>query len=158
MVKPILEGYHSVTPYIIVDDATAAIDFYSRALGAKEKLRLPMGEKIGHAELQIGDSIVMLADEFPDMDIRGPNSRGGPTSSLMLYTEDVDAAFKRAIDAGCTAEKEPEDQFWGDRMGTLRDPFGHRWSLATAKEEVPPEEMQRRMAEFSSGQKQDEPA
>ena len=158
MVKPIPEGYHSVTPYLVVDDAKAAIDFYARAFSATEKFRLPMGDRIGHAELQIGDSVVMLADEFPDQDHLGPNSRGGTTVSLLLYVEDVDSAFRKALDAGASEKRPVENQFWGDRMGTLTDPFGHMWSLATTVEEVSPEEMQRRMEQFSSGQKQGEPA
>ena len=157
-VRPIPEGYHSLTPYLIVDDAAGAIRFYERAFGATELMRLPMGDKLGHAEIRIGDSVLMLADEFPDMGHQGPKSRGGPTSSLLLYTQDVDAAFERAVGAGCTAERPPEDQFWGDRMGTLLDPFGHRWSIATHKEEVAPDEMQRRMAQFSNGETQSEPA
>jgi PhnB protein len=157
MVRPIPEGYHSITPYLIVDDAKGAIDFYTRAFGAEEKFRLPMGERIGHAELQIGDSVVMLADEFPDMGHLGPKSRGGPTASLMLYVPDVDAAFRKALDAGAKEQRPVEDQFWGDRMGTLTDPFGHQWSLATHVREVPPEEMQQKMEEFSR-QKQSEPA
>ena len=158
MVKPIPEGYHSVTPYLIVDDAKAAIDFYTRAFGAKEKFRLPMGERIGHAEILIGDSHVMLADEFPDMGHLGPKNRGGTTVSLMVYVEDVDSAFRQAIEAGGQQERPVENQFWGDRMGTLTDPFGHKWSLATTVEEVGPEELQRRMAEWSKGQKEAEPA
>ena len=102
MPKPIPEGYHSVTPYLIVDDANAAIKFYQRAFGATEKFRMPMGDRVGHAELEIGDSVVMLADEFPDMGHLGPNSRGGPTSSILLYVEDVDGAFNKAINAGAT--------------------------------------------------------
>ena len=158
MVKPIPEGYHSVTPYLVVDDAEGAIDFYTRAFGAKEKFRMPMGERIGHAELMIGDSHIMLADEFPDMGHLGPKNRGGTTVSLMVYVDDVDATFKQALDAGATQKRAVEDQFWGDRMGTLEDPFGHQWSLATHVEEVSPEEMEKRMAEFSPGQKQSEPA
>ena len=157
MVKPIPDGYHSVTPYLIVDDAKAAIDFYSRAFGAEEKFRMEMGDKIGHAEIKIGDSHIMLADEFPDMGHLGPNSRGGPTASLMVYVPDVDSAFRQAIGAGAKEQRPVEDQFWGDRMGTLTDPFGHQWSLATHVREVPPEEMKRRMDEFSK-QKQSEPA
>lgn len=152
MTQPVPDGYHSITPYLIVDNAAKAIDFYAEAFGARELFRLPMGDRIGHAEIRIGDSVVMLADEFPTMGHLGPNSRGGPTASLLFYTEDVDASFARAIEAGCTAEREPQDQFWGDRMGTLRDPFGHQWSLATHKEEVSPEEMQRRMQAFSEDQ------
>ena len=145
-VKPIPDGYHSVTPYLIVDGAAAAIDFYRRAFGAEEVLRLPMGERIGHAEVRIGDSFVMLADEFPEMGALGPQSRGGATSSLLLYTEDCDALFAQAVAAGGTAERPPEDQFYGDRMGTLLDPFGQRWSIGTHQEDVPEDEMRRRMA------------
>ena len=157
MVKPIPEGYHSVTPYLIVDDAKAAIDFYKTAFGAEEKFRLPMGDRIGHAEIKIGDSHIMLADEFPDMGHLGPKSRGGATSSIVLYVDDVNSAFPKAIQAGATDTKPLEDQFWGDRMGTLTDPFGHVWSLATNVREVSPEEMQQKMEEFSK-QKQSEPA
>ena len=157
-VNPIPQGYHSITPYLVIDGAADAIRFYEQAFGATELMRLPMGDKLGHAEIKIGDSIIMLADEFPDMDIRGPSSRGGPTSSLLLYTADVDVAFNRAIEAGCTAEKQPEDQFWGDRMGTLRDPFGHRWSIATHTEDLSEEEIQRRMEQFTSGASQTETA
>ena len=148
-VKARPDGYYSVTPYLIVDGAGAAIDFYSKAFGATEKFRMPMGDKVAHAEIVIGDSHVMLSDEWPDMDMRGPKARGGPTSSMMIYVDDVDAQFARAIKAGATAEREPENQFWGDRMGTLRDPFGHRWSIATHVEDVPPEEMCKRMEEWS---------
>lgn len=150
MTNPIPDGYHSITPYLVVDDAEGAIEFYTRAFGATEIFRLPMHGRIGHAELKIGDSVVMLADEFPEMNALGPKSRGGPTSSLLLYSVDVDAAFARATQAGCTAERPPEDQFWGDRMGTLVDPYGHRWSIATHVEEVSPQEMQQRMAAFAS--------
>ncbi len=158
MVKPIPDGYHSVTPYLIVDDAKGALDFYRRAFGAEEKFRMPMGDRIGHAEIKIGDSHVMLADEFPDMGHLGPKSRGGPTASLMVYVPDVDAAFRKAIEAGAKQQRPVEDQFWGDRMGTLTDPFGHQWTLATHIKEVPPEEMQQRMEEFAAKPKQSEPA
>ena len=151
-VKPIPDGYHSITPYLVVDDAKAAIDFYARAFGAREKFRLPMGDRIGHAEIEVGDSVIMLADEFPDMGHLGPNSRGGTTVSLLHYVEDVDSAFAKAVAAGATEAKPVENQFWGDRMGTLLDPFGHMWSLATTVEEVSPEEMQRRMEQFSKGE------
>ena len=154
-VKAIPEGYHNVTPYLIVDDAAEAIRFYEKALGATEIFRLPMGDRIGHAEIRIGDSIVMLSDEWPDMGKLGPKARGGATSSMMVYVEDVDAAYARATAAGATAERPPEDQFWGDRMGSLVDPFGHSWSLATQVEDVAEDEMQRRMEAFS---KQAEPA
>lgn len=143
------EGYHSVTPYLICDGAAQAIEFYARAFGAQELFRLPMGDKIGHAEIMIGDSHVMLSDEWPDMNLLGPKRRGGATASLMVYVDDVDASFARAVKAGATVEREVESQFWGDRMGSLVDPFGHRWSLATHVEDVAPEELQRRMAEWS---------
>ena len=157
MVKPIPEGYHSVTPYLIVEDANAAIDFYTRAFGAAEKFRLPMGDKVGHAELQIGDSVVMLADEFPERDIRGPKARGGTSSSLMIYVDDVDTVFQRALDAGGRVDGDMgvKNQFYGDRSGTLIDPFGHKWTVATHVEDVPEDELQRRMEQFS---KQNEPA
>lgn len=154
-VKAIPEGYHSVTPYLIVDDAAEAIRFYEKALGATEIFRLPMGDRIGHAEIRIGDSIIMLSDEWPDMGKLGPKARGGATSSMMVYVEDVDAAYARATAAGATAERPPEDQFWGDRMGSIVDPFGHSWALATHVEDVAEDEMQRRMEQFS---KQAEPA
>jgi PhnB protein len=149
-VSHIPEGYHSVTPYLIVDGAAEAIRFYQEALGAAEVLRMPMGDsgKLAHAEIRIGDSHVMLSDEWPDMNLLGPNKRGGATASLMIYLEDVDQAFARALRAGAKEERAPADQFWGDRMGTLVDPFGHRWTLATHIEDVPPEEMQRRMEAF----------
>lgn len=149
-VQPVPQGYHSVTPYLIVDDADAAIRWYGQALGATEVFRLPMGEKIGHAEVKIGDSHVMLSDEWPDMGLVGPKARGGSTSSFMIYLPDVDAAFDRAVAAGATVERRPEDQFWGDRSGTIHDPFGHRWTLATHVEEVAPDEMERRMAAWSA--------
>ena len=151
-VSPIPEGYHSVTPYIVVDGAESAIAWYGRTFGAVETMRLPMGERIGHAEIRIGNSMVMLADEFPDMGFLGPKSRGGPTSSLLLYVEDVDAVFARAVGEGATSERPPEDQFWGDRMGTLVDPFGHRWSIATHKEDLSADETTRRMEEWSARQ------
>lgn len=147
-VSHIPEGYHSVTPYLIVDGAAEAIRFYAEAFGADEVLRMPMGEdKLAHAEVKIGDSHVMLADEFPDMGFLGPLKRGGATASLMIYVEDVDSAFARALAAGGKEERPPADQFWGDRMGTLVDPFGHRWTLATHVEDVSEEEMARRSEE-----------
>ncbi|MDT9598031.1 VOC family protein [Sphingosinicella rhizophila] len=150
MAKPIPDGYHSVTPYVIVDDGNAAIGFYKEAFGATELLRLPMGDRIAHAEIRIGDSVVMLADEMHDMGLLGPKARGGCTAGMMIYVEDVDAAFPRAIAAGGKVEREVQDQFYGDRSGTLVDPFGHRWTLSTHVEDVPEEEMQRRMAAFAA--------
>lgn len=149
MVKPIPDGYHSVTPYLTVDDGNAAIDFYKQAFGAIEVFRMPTGDKVAHAEVRIGDSIVMLADEMPEMGLLGPKARGGSTAGLMIYVEDVDAAFPRAIAAGGTAERPVQDQFYGDRSGSLVDPFGHRWTLSTHVEDVPEAEMQRRIAEFA---------
>ena len=158
MTKPIPDGYNSVTPYLVVDDAKRAIEFYTKAFGAEEKFRLPMGDKLGHAEIKIGDSFVMLADEFPEMGHLGPNSRGGPTSSIVLYVEDVDSSFRKALDAGAKEQRPVENQFWGDRMRTLTDPFGHQWSLATHVEDVSEAEMQERMSKFSEKQKEVEPA
>lgn len=148
-VKAIPEGYHSVTPYIIVDGADEAIRWYGKAFGATEVMRLPMGDKIGHAEIKIGDSHVMLSDEWPDMGMLGPKARGGPTATLMVYLEDVDAAFAKALAAGATEAEPVADKFWGDRAGALTDPFGHRWTLATHVEDVGEEEIGRRMSEWS---------
>jgi PhnB protein len=153
--KPIPEGYHAVSPYLAVDDAARAIDFYSKALGAKEVVRMdgPDG-KIAHAELMIGDSHVMLSDPFPQASTRSPSELGGTSASVFLYVEDVDAVVKQAVDAGATLTMEVADQFWGDRFGTITDPFGHVWSVATHVEDVPPEEIAKRgqaaMAEMSS--------
>ena len=161
MVKPIPDGYHSVTPYLIVDGAAQAIDFYKNAFGATEVLRMPMGDKIGHAEFKIGDSHVMLADEFPERDIRGPKSRGGTTASLMVYVTDVDATFKQALDAGAKTDGDMavKDQFYGDRSGSLIDPFGHKWTIATHIEDVPLQEMETRMKAFTqSAAKESQPA
>src|SRR3954447_18496167 len=145
-VKPVPDGYSTVTPYLIIDGAAAAIDFYRRAFGAEELVRMPMqGGRVGHAEIQIGDSRVMLADEFPEMDARGPKSRGGTAVTILLYVNDCDAVFGRAVAAGAKVRKAMQDQFYGDRSGTLEDPFGHVWTVATHKEDVTPEEMRRRM-------------
>jgi PhnB protein len=147
-VKPIPDGYHTVTPYLVVNDAAKAIDYYKRAFDAKELFRMggPQG-KIGHAELQIGDSRFMLSDEMPNSECKAPQSLGGTTANIFLYVKDVDAAYKKAVDAGGKATMPPADMFWGDRYGKLSDPFGHSWSLATHKEEVAPDEMNRRMNE-----------
>jgi len=151
MAKPIPEGYHSVTPYLVVDDAAGAIDFYKKAFGATEKFRMPMGDRIGHAEILIGDSHVMLADEFPERDIRGPKARGGPTSSILIYLPDVDTAFQKAINAGGKVDPgmELKDQFYGDRSGTIVDPFGHKWTLATHIKDVPEDEMRKSMEQMA---------
>ena len=158
MTKPIPEGYRSVNVILTVDDAAKAIDFYKQAFGARELSRLPMGDKIGHAELQIGDTRFMLNDEFPERDNLGPKARGGSSTGLIVYLDNVDSAFKKAIDAGGTQKMAVEDQFWGDRMGTLTDPFGHSWSLATHVEDVSPEQLQSRLDELGRTQKQKEPA
>ena len=152
--RAIPEGYHSVTPYLIIDGAADAIRFYEKAFGATEVVRMPAGDRIMHAEVKIGDSHVMLSDEMPDMGHLGPKSRGGPTASLLIYLEDVDNAFRRALDAGASEDRPVEDQFWGDRMGTLTDPFGHQWSLATHVRDVPPDEMQRHMTEAMETRKE----
>lgn len=144
-VKPIPEGYHSVTPYLIVRGGGDAIDFYKKAFGAVELFRMggPDG-KIGHAEIKIGDSPVMIADEYPEMGYKGPQSIGGSSVSLLIYVENVDAVFNQAVDAGATVKEKLTDKFYGDRMGTVVDPFGHVWHLGTHIEDVSPEEMERR--------------
>jgi PhnB protein len=148
MVNPIPEGYPRVTPYLIVDGASAAIDFYSSVLGATERMRMDgPGGTIGHAEVAIGDSVVMLADENPEMNARGPKSVGGTPVSLMVYVADVDDVFGRALEAGAKELRPVEDQFYGDRLGAFEDPFGHEWSVASHIEDVAPEEMSKRMAE-----------
>lgn len=142
---PIPAGYHTVTPYLTVNDGARALDFYTRAFGARETQRMAgPGGRVMHAELRIGDSIVMLSDELPGATTKAPTTLGGTTGSLFLYVKDVDAAFKRAVDAGCTALMPPADMFWGDRFGKLRDPFGNEWSMATHVEDVPPKQMAER--------------
>jgi PhnB protein len=150
-VKAIPDGYPQVTPYLCVDGAAAAIDFYSRVFGATERMRMggPDG-KVGHAELQIGSGLVMLADEFPDMGQRSPKALGGSPVTVSLYVEDVDAVFARALEAGATEVRAVTDQFYGDRAGQFSDPWGHLWSVATHVEDVSPEEMARR-AEAMAG-------
>ncbi len=141
------DGYRSVTPYLIVNGAAAAIEFYKHVFAATEMLRMADAHgRIGHAEIKIGDSVVMLADEHPQMGYRSPSSLGGSSVSILLYLDDVDDVFARAVKAGATAQREVADQFYGDRTGTLRDPFGHVWTVATHVEDVAPEEMQRRAA------------
>ena len=147
MVQPIPEGYPRVTPYLIVDGASDAIDFYRSVLGATERMRMagPDG-KVGHAELEIGNSVVMLADEHPEMGAVGPKTVGGTPVTIHVYVEDVDDVYKRAIDAGANELRGVEDKFYGDRSGQFEDPFGHRWSVATHVEDVASEEMAKRAA------------
>lgn len=154
-VTPIPEGYATLTPYLTVDDAAGAIEFYKKAFGAKDRVRMDApGGKIGHAELEIGDSLVMLSDALPQFSTRSPKELGGTSVSVFMYVEDVDAVVKQAVDAGATVRTEVEDQFWGDRFGSVEDPFGHVWSIATHVEDVPPAEMAERakaaMAAMSS--------
>jgi PhnB protein len=151
MVKPVPEGYPQVIPYLHIDGADRAIDFYVEVLGASERMRMPGDTpgKIGHAELQIGDAVVMLADEAPDMDIRGPKTVGGTPVTICVYLEDVDAVMERATKAGARTLRPVENQFYGDRTGTFEDPFGHHWNIMTHVEDVDPDEMQRRMAQMS---------
>jgi PhnB protein len=145
-VKPIPDGYHTATPYLIAKGAAAAIEFYKKAFGATELMRCPgPGGALMHAEIKIGDSPIMLADEFPEMKILSPSSLGGPSGLVLLYVPDVDARFAQAVAAGATVERPVKDEFYGDRAGTLMDPFGHRWTIATHVEDVSPEEIQRRM-------------
>jgi PhnB protein len=144
-VKAVPEGYHTVTPYLIVNNGARALDFYKKAFGATELLRYPgPGGKLMHAEIKIGDSPVMLADEFPERGFTGPRPGAGSSVSLLVYVKDVDSLFRQAISAGAKEVKSVEDQFYGDRSGTLTDPFGHVWTIATHKEDVSPEEMKRR--------------
>jgi PhnB protein len=146
-VSPIPEGYHTLTPYLVVDDAAAAIDFYTRAFGAREDVRMPAPDgRVSHAELQIGDSRIMLSDPMEGSTVRPPKELGGISQSIFMYVEDVDASFQQAIDAGATVEMALQDMFWGDRFGSLMDPFGHLWSLSTHKEDLTPEQIDERAA------------
>ena len=151
-VKPIPDGYPRVSPYLVVDGAAQAIDFYTQVLGASERMRMggPDG-KIGHAELEFGDSVVMLADEYPDMGYVGPKAVGGNPVTIGVYVEDVDKTFDAAVKAGAKSLRPVEDQFYGDRSGQIEDPFGHRWSIQTHVEDVPPDEMQKRAAAMGGG-------
>ena len=151
-VKPIPDGYPQVIPYLIVDGGEAAIGFYSKVLGATERMHMPSpGGRIGHAELELGDSVIMLADEHPDMGILGPRSVGGTPVMISVYVEDVDSVFERALAEGAKSVRPVENQFYGDRTGQFEDPFGHRWSVATHVEDVPPGEMEKRAAEAMAG-------
>jgi PhnB protein len=155
MARAVPEGYRTITPYLEVDGAEEAIDFYGRAFGAKERTRMQgPGGKIAHAELEIGDSVVMLSDPFPQFVTRNPKELGGTSVGIFMYVENVDDVFRRAVDVGASSTMEPEDQFWGDRYASVTDPFGHVWQLATHVEDVPAEEMAERakaaMAAMSS--------
>ena len=143
------EGYHTLTPYLVIDGAARAIDFYTKAFGASEAMRLDgPGGKVGHAEIEIGGSRIMLADEYPEMDARGPNHFGGSPVTLHLYVDDADAWVARAVAAGATVKRPVADQFYGDRLGGVKDPFGYTWWLATRKENLSVEELRRRSAAF----------
>jgi PhnB protein len=146
-VKPVPEGYATITPYLCIDGAADAIDFYVKVFGAKERMRMGApGGKIGHAEVEIGDSVVMLADEFPDMAFRSPKTIGGSAVVIHLYVDDCDAVIDAAVKAGSRVVQETEDRFYGDRSGQIEDPFGHNWNVSTHIEDVPPEEMAKRVA------------
>ncbi len=152
-VKPIPDGYHSVTPYLYVRGAAEAIAFYEKAFGAVELMRLPMpGGVIGHAEIRIGDSVVMLSDEMPEWGNKSPQTLGGTSAGLMLYVPNVDALFAQAIAAGASVHKPLTDQFYGDRSGSVLDPYGHSWTIATHTEDVPHEEMAARMDAWIASQ------
>ncbi|MBI5760869.1 MAG: VOC family protein [Planctomycetales bacterium] len=152
-VKPIPDGYHTITPYLYIKGAGKALDFYKRAFGATELMRMEMpGGGIGHAEIMIGNSPVMLADEFPAMGVRSPETLGGNGSSILIYCEDVDSRFAQAVAAGAKEVRPLKDQFYGDRSGTIEDPFGHQWTIATHKEDVTPEECARRHEEMMKQQ------
>ena len=150
-VKPIPDGYHSVTPYLIIKGASDAIEFYKKAFGAVELFRLEREGTIGHAEIKIGDSPIMLSDEHQEMGYVGPTTLGGTPVSIMIYVDDVDTTFNKAIEAGGEQMKPLQDQFYGDRSGSLKDPFGHVWHVATHKEDVTPDEMEKRMAAAGHG-------
>jgi len=150
-VTPIPDGYPRICPYLHIDGAADAIEFYKHVFGATERVRMdgPDG-RVGHAELGIGDSVVMLADEYPDLGVLGPKTIGGTPVVLSIYVEDVDATVARATEAGATVDLPVQDRFYGDRVGQIEDPFGHVWSIQTHIEDVPPQEMRRR-AELEGG-------
>ncbi len=151
-VRPIPEGYPQVSPYLSVDGANEAMAFYASVFGATERMRMPApGGKIGHAELQIGDALIMLSDEFPDMGNHSPKSIGGTPVTISVYVEDVDAVYERAVSNGAIAIRPVENQFYGDRTGMFEDPFGHRWNVATHVEDISPDEMAARAAQMMEG-------
>lgn len=152
-VKPIPDGYHSITPYLIIKGASDAIEFYKKAFGATELFRMAQPDgRIGHAEIKIGDSAIMLADEFPEMGHKSPTSLGGSPVSLLLYVEDVDAVYAQAVSSGAKEDRPVEDKFYGDRGGSLIDPYGHIWHIATHMEDLSPEEMEKRATAAAGGQ------
>jgi PhnB protein len=151
--SPIPKGYHTVTAHLVLDECAKAIEFYAKAFGAKERVRMAAGDKIAHAEIQVGDSRIMLNDEMPPMpgqpgNYKSPRAAGLATAALFLYVKNVDAVFDRAVKAGCTVRQPLTDMFWGDRFGHVIDPFGHGWGIATHTEDVPPKEMRKRHAAF----------
>jgi PhnB protein len=150
-VKKQPDGYHTITPYLVIKGAAAAIDFYKQAFSATELLRMPQDDgRIGHAELKIGDSVIMLADEYPEMQTVGPRTLGNTSVGLLVYVADANASFEKAVSLGARVLKPLADQFYGDRNGTVEDPFGHKWTIATHVEDVTPEEMQRRMSALTT--------
>lgn len=150
--KPIPDNYSRISPYLCVDGASAAIEFYTQVLGAIERLRLASPDgKIGHAELEIGDCVIMLSDEYPEMDVRGPRSIGGSPVAISVYVENVDEVFEHALKQGATSLRPVENQFYGDRSGQFEDPFGHRWNVSSNIEQLAPEEIKRRAAELMGG-------
>jgi len=150
--KPIPDGYPQVTPYLCVDGAADAIEFYGNVLGTSERMRMPSpGGRIGHAELELGDSVIMLSDEHPEIGVVGPKTIGGTPVTISVYVEDVDAVFQRALAAGANELRPVQDEFYGDRSGRFEDPFGHRWNVATHVEDVPPDEMEKRAAQAMAG-------
>ncbi|MFD6888227.1 VOC family protein [Streptomyces sp. NPDC059957] len=155
-VQPIPEGYPRVTPYLCIDGAAAGIDFYVSVLGARERMRMAApGGKIGHAELELGNSVIMLADEYPDIGFRSPKSVGGTPVTLHVYVEDVDGVLAKALARGATELRPIKDEFYGDRTGQFEDPFGHRWSIATHIEDVPADELEKRSEEAERAMKSD---
>ena len=150
-VNPIPDGYPQVIPYLIVDGAADAIDFYNKVLGTKERMRMGGGGKVGHAELELGDSVIMLADESPESPAQSPKGLGGSPVTISLYLEDVDGVWEKAMAAGAKELRAPTDQFYGDRTAQFEDPWGHRWNIGTHVEDVPPDEMEKRAKAASGG-------